>query len=467
MKAWATSLVFSVFLVDAASWALAQDSELDRLREELALHYLQPKPHMLLARHLYEQGERLTAFYVLESARRQLIPPEAFDPAFQEHFLGKEPFDDSPEAEARLKEAFRQDPTDYRLSLRITDIHISRQEWEEARTYVRKAMELSPDESEPVMVLAEIERSDAHPEAAKKIMGDWLTAHPQSPAALLDRAAEPLEQDPSQARAILEKGIELHPADAVLHFQLGAALQREGKDEAAGKRFEEAASLGPEIAHIQGWTGRFFLKVLKDREKALKYYLNAYFLDPHFYDTEYAESRIRDLAWELAEAQFTQRIDSGETVVELLADSHPVILEMALEKAKESWRQEYMDAVVRLLAHDDIAVRWKATELLLEVADKDFDDTLRGLLEGPDGRVRGLACYLATKLWGKEGVVITAQRLQSPIVLVRFDAISALILHGGPEGMQVLRQYRETETHPRLREILDSYVAAHSEEGHD
>ena len=87
---------------------------------------------------------------------------------------------------------------------------------------------------------------------------------------------------------------------------MAVVLQDDKKIQEAEEHFVRAAALAKDSPHIQGWTGRFFLKVKLDGPKALEYYLNAYFLDPHFYDSEHAEDRIWKIslgAWQTRDSQ--------------------------------------------------------------------------------------------------------------------------------------------------------------------
>jgi tetratricopeptide (TPR) repeat protein len=110
-------------------------------------------------------------------------------------------------------------------------------------------------------------------------------------------------KSPEAAKAI-DAALATYPEDAFLHYHRAGILSASGDHAAAAKAYVRAAELDPKSAVIQGWTARFFLKQAKDPERALEYYLNAYFLDPHFYDTEYAEGRIRTLAMERGAARF-------------------------------------------------------------------------------------------------------------------------------------------------------------------
>lgn len=66
--------------------AQAQDQQLVLLRQQLALNYLEPEPHMALVKYYLNKGDRLQAYYLLEYARRGRFPREQFDRAFLKAF---------------------------------------------------------------------------------------------------------------------------------------------------------------------------------------------------------------------------------------------------------------------------------------------------------------------------------------------------------------------------------------------
>jgi hypothetical protein len=47
------------------------------------------------------------------------------------------------------------------------------------------------------------------------------------------------------------------------------------------------------------------------------------------------------------------------------------------------------------------------------------------------------------------------QMLREDAQLRRFDAVSALVIEGGPEGRKVALEHAARETHPKLKQMLD------------
>src|SRR5205814_9518810 len=107
--------------------------------------------------------------------------------------------------------------------------------------------------------------------------------------------------------------------------------------------FVKAASLGPKSVDIQSWVGRFFFKVRNDGDRALPYYLNAYFLSPHAYETEFVESRIRNIYFAQAELNFQNQVKAKKPLIEMLNDPNPNIVVMTLEQMNEKWKPENVD----------------------------------------------------------------------------------------------------------------------------
>src|SRR5688500_10246402 len=88
-------------LTPAVSISQIPDPELVRLRNEWAMRYFEPGPHMQLARYFRDKGNDLQAFYILENARRSRFSEEVFDAAYLKYFGGLGPLDNSTAAEQK------------------------------------------------------------------------------------------------------------------------------------------------------------------------------------------------------------------------------------------------------------------------------------------------------------------------------------------------------------------------------
>ena len=240
-------------------------------------------------------------------------------------------------------------------------------------------------------------------------------------------------------------------------FKKAIELQDAGDLKQAEQAFVQAAELSPNSVTIQTWVGRFFFKVRKDDERALPYYLNAYFLDPHAYETEFVESRIRTINWDAATLRYRQLARRDTPLQEIMRDANPTVAVVAIETLQsDAWRPEYLKAFLDCMNHDDETIRWQATLTIQNHVDRSFDETLKGLLQSSDLRVQGLAAYIAIHLWKQQSFDLMRRMLREDAQLLRFDAISALTREGGTEGRRILLAHRRIEKHPMLRNMIDS-----------
>jgi tetratricopeptide (TPR) repeat protein len=435
-----------------AVWS--EPPSLEKLRKDLALRYVEPEPHMALARYYHDKGDRLQAFLLLEYDRRGLFPKEQFSEAFERTFLKHEPFDNSKEAEAALLKKFEADPKSVEIAVKLADISISREDWSRAKDYLHKAIALKPEEFLNFEALAEVLRREGKREEAEKVITDYLEKHPKSPEAYRRKINPLMKKDPEAARTLLTEALEQHPKDGQFLFNMGVVLQDEKKLKEAEELFVRAAGVAKDSAHIQAWTGRFFLKVREDEGKALEYYLNAYFLDPHFYDTEFAEQRIGKLASAAGQKKYDELVKGGGKLEDVVDDRNPIVVGLAIDAMGKTWDAKYVKPLLKAMGHDDEYVRAKALRALMKNVGGEFDDDLKGLLKDEDLRKRGLAGSLAVKLWGEKGVEAVKPWLKEDSQLLRYDAVSALLLYGGEPGRKAVREYKEQEKHPWFKKWL-------------
>ena len=91
-------------------------------------------------------------------------------------------------------------------------------------------------------------------------------------------------------------------------------------------------------------------------------------------------------------------------------------------------------------------------------AGKSFDKDLKALLQDTDFRKRGMAAYLAVKLWGRKGVTEIERWLEEDAQLLRYDAISALIQYGGEDGRKIVLAHVSHEKSPLLKKWLEAVM---------
>jgi tetratricopeptide (TPR) repeat protein len=245
------------------------------------------------------------------------------------------------------------------------------------------------------------------------------------------------------------------PTDAAKDaFEIGARLVREQKYDEAEQYLLKAANLGAKSFFINAWVGRYYYKTRPNTAKALPFYFNAYFLYPHAYETEYVESRIRNITLSDANALYSMLRGGGRSPAEISRDRNPLIVGRALEDMEKEWKPEYLKVMLECMSSDSSLVRWFAFSMLNKNAGPLLDETLAALLADKDLRKRGLAAYGILGRGKEKGIEILKKMLADPAELIRFDALSALALGGGPVGMKMVREHLRVEKDPRLKEYI-------------
>ncbi len=427
--------------------------EIAKLQNDFAMHYFEPEPHMTLTKYYLDRGDRREAFFTLESARRGILEEAVFDHAFQVAFEG---FDNSKTGEEKLLADLARNPGSAELQFHLADIYISRSDWTRADNILRAAIKEHPEDFRFTGGLASILEAQGKSDESNRILADYSKRYPESGKGYTLRAEALDKTDPKEARKVLNEGIAKYPDDPELLFKLGGLSQHERDFDKAEAAFVKAASLAPRSVVVQSWVGRFFFKVRNDGERALPYYLNAYFLSPHAYETEFVESRIRNIYFAQAGVSFQNQIRAKKPLIEILNDPNPNIVSMTLAQMNEKWKPEYVEPVTTLLGHEDVGVRWEAAQLLKKKVDRSFDPTLRALLKDNDLRKRGLAAYIAVYRWKEASFGFMDELLAEKAELLRFDALSALILEGGETGKQHALAHAAREPHPMLKKFLES-----------
>lgn len=238
-------------------------------------------------------------------------------------------------------------------------------------------------------------------------------------------------------------------------FETGFRLSKENKTDEAEQYLLKSLKLGGSGSFfINAWVGRFYYKVKSDQARALPYYYNAYFLYPHAYETEYVESRIRNITLSDAGALYSMLKEGGKSPAQLSRDRNPLIVGQALEDMAKVWKPEYLKVMLECMSNDDSGNRWFAFSLLDKNAGPLLDETLTALLADKDLRKRGLAAYGVVGRWKEKGFEILRKMLADPAELIRFDALSALAIDGGPAGLRMIREHQKIERDPRLKELI-------------
>ena len=444
-------LLSLLLLVCSIHPAQTHNTSLAELQRAYAMRYLEPEPHMALAKYYFEHGKRIEAFWVVETARRGRFEEKIFDPAFYRAFDG---FDNSEAAEARLLAENKRNPDSIETIDGLSDIYISRNDWPNAKRYLLAAIQRKPDDYRFIVGLATVLEGEGKQQEAEQLTTDYLKKFPNTAAGYELRAERLAKTNPVEAKRILTEAVARFPEDGPLLFRFGAAYQSEDQQKAE-QAFVKAAELAPKSELIQTWVGRFFFKVKSDNRRALEYYLNAYFLNPHAYESEFVESRIRKISGLLALEKFAEQDRARVSLVDRLNDPNSFVVSFALEQMAKEWLPAYVDPVTKLMGHDDPGVRWQATQTLKLKVDSSFDGQLKALLRDDDLRKRGLAAYIAVYRWKNDSFEIMKGLLSHDAQLVRYDAISALMIDGGAAGRRVVLAHAPNEPNATLKKLIE------------
>jgi len=301
-----------------------------------------------------------------------------------------------------------------------------------------KAFPILPTEGEPL-----------EPIDSEEKLKEYIRRYPDSPQAILYQTEPLIKENPEAAKKLLEAGIQKYPKVGMLYFQLGRLVQEREDLKAAEALFVKAAELDTQSEVIQSWVGRFFLKVKNEYEKALPYYLTAYFLNPHAYESEYVESRIYGIASKIVNSTVTST--KPQELRQLLRHADPAIVDKAIDLQKEDLGAEEL---IELMHHDCRTIRWKACELLKNQGAKLAETIILELLESQDLRLKGLAAYLWINRKGPAGFKDIDPLLTSETQLLQFDTVSALLLEGGEDGKKHLKTIPKDNLHPRVAAML-------------
>jgi len=428
----------------------AQSTNLAELLRAYAMRYLEPEPHMALAKYYFDHGDRIEAFFITEAARRGRFEEKIFQPAFYRAFDG---FDNRKEAEARLLAEYARNPNSTETIHGLADIYISRDDWFNAKRYLLAGIKKNPAEYRFTSGLGMVLEREGKRQEADQVYKDYERKFPNTPESYALRAEPLIQTNRLEAKLILTEALKLFPTDGQLLFDMGIVYQSEDHQKAE-EAFVKAAELSPKSELVQTWVGRFFFKAKPDNRRALEYYLNAYFLNPDAYETEYVESRIRRIVGQLASEKFAEQTRAGVSLIDMLADLDPRVVSSALDQMSENWLPAYQAPVVQLMGHPSAGLRWEATQILKTKVDKSFDAQLKALLKDDDPRKRGLAAYIAVYRWKGNSFGILKNLLSEESQLVRFDAVSALLMEGGPAGRRIALAHAAHEPNPTLKKLI-------------
>jgi len=458
---------------EAGPPSAASLSPLDAARARYHRDFFDPYAHVELSDELYKAGLLEDSFYVLEEARG-FFPEKDFSAAHGFVVVGKRAgawpggghFDPSAEHAALLKARAAADPRDWESLSYLAHIAAQAGDHAAAEAYLDRALKIAPNEPGPLGL-------KAHLLANKKDAAGALTAFEKvfalAPDSIDGRgalelmtslAAQGKKGGEPARRALkdLEKALADRPDDAEVYLGLafvhGAAGDIKGirrlvseadkarpnapaLDAVKGllaiqdKRVPEAVALlkkaharDPENPYALEKLAQLHRGDLKDMAGALPYYIALYRLNPHYYDNEFAEFRIkRELVRQREIALAPAK--TAQDALRLMSSTNGAVRAEACLFAGKLADPALIDALAERLDDEVGNVVQNADSALFELAKSkpaEIEAAKEKIVNSPRAFVRGMALNLYCDL-DKPGMRATAlERLSDPDAYVRFRA---------------------------------------------
>ncbi len=188
-----------------------------------------------------------------------------------------------------------------------------------------------------------------------------------------------------------------------------------------------------DCAEYLSFASRWLLKKANDEQNARYYYLRDYFADPHYYDGEYAEYRIKMISSKTKNAEIEAALTAADgnlkAVIEKYKYANPRILDVCLEQAKAGAKiHDAAPLFFAALQSPDMYVQSKAIKYMRDDCDLAVHaPEVRAMLVSPDLMRRSIAALLVSKALPRSEALAELKKLsESDSELIRLDAASAL-----------------------------------------
>ena len=417
-------LSLGLSLAKAATAPTTRQS-LDSSRLALAMDYGNPNAHLALAKSLNGQGNALTAFLICEHARA-LFGEEAFVSSFDIVFRGHVTDVLFHARKQMLQTAISLAPRSVEPLKEMAELYAAHGEPADAVSVLRRAIGIAPDDYTLVESLQLDLQTAGQKADAQAMLNDWCRDHPGTPPAWERRVSEALSQNDESASALLDEAIAKFPADGQLHLMRGR-FDEEQKPDDAEADFIAAADFAATSASAQGAAGRFFLKTRHDPDRALKYYLAAYFLDPDFNDWESVDQRVGDCAHEVTQERMTAAKASAAGLATLIADPNPLVEIEAMSQISGEWDDRAQDQLLGLTISDCPEVRQVSIQLLIAHPASLVGQKLEGMVRNQNPWTRAAAVSVLAGTRKTAALDQLSPLLADPSVLVRFTCATNLL----------------------------------------
>lgn len=253
---------------------------------------------------------------------------------------------------------------------------------------------------------------------------------------------------PNSLEAGIEKFREKHPLDDSVELP-----QLQMNIEALAVQFSNTV-------YARGALAWFYLRQGKDNNRAFSAYVDLYFYDPHYYDGEYAEFRIKNISREMKGQWWKERKRSGKPFLDLVrGEPNPRVLDVAIAEAVTNWDDSLVPGLLAALDNDDPTVQSSALHVLAAHPKALSLQEAKAMLAGKDLVKRAMAAFLFVKCTGPEEYSLLQTNLDSGIELVQMDTIQALGFAAGADGYAYLAKHKPAQASAEMTHYWEDVVA--------
>jgi hypothetical protein len=237
-------------------------------------------------------------------------------------------------------------------------------------------------------------------------------------------------------------------------------LKERPKSKQAVQALEALLDRYPRHVGPKAVAARYFNKVNRDEVRALDLYIDLYFFDPHYYDGEYAEFRIKQIVSDHRESWWKARNKRHVPLKQWVTEEkNPRVLDGVIEQARSRWEASLAPVMLAMMDNDDPSIQSAALHTLLAHPRDVSKSEISAILKGDDLVKRGMAAFLLVKCVTNADFTTLQDNLNSGVELVQIDTIQALGQISGASGLNYLKAHMPSNMTPRVSEIWQGQIA--------